>query len=627
MNRFLTTALLIISFFSQNIQKESYLHSLSKEANHLLNQNWILEDVIIDPQNANSQSLLLFSHPTTSEKIFLCEENIVARGIFDSWEIHYIQSPTDFLLCIKSPQGEQLISRKKVWGFGEKIIVEKRDPQEFPSFLIQSNGIFSLYVHKEFQTTVPAQKALFLPPTNKNPNILFQLASGQYQLYHNQELSKPFKAPILWNRVQNEEGKGFLSVLIERKTGKYQILEGGKSSPLYESSIQSLRRLSDEELFQDHPDEEKIFANNAQVVTLLDPKTKEWFFSFEGKLYGPWEEEPLAFTRLPSSSGKLAWAGKQEGKWFWIKDNITIAETEPFSFQSGDIQFCLDSFALIRKKETRYEIYANFESRGIFYIKPSFHFINENLLQATDNETHFVLYQLAYNQFLKQERPFQITIFQEDFFDFWLEEGGVWKAYKEGEMRGEIRTSKKSDLMVFLINHSLFFPKKILNSEGEEEIYLVGEKGSVGPFQSLIPLEHPNQRHSGSTLFSSLIANTPEGVISLYTDAIIGPADSIVPHFDPHQPGKVLGLQVDFANIPHYYQKGKGLIPLQNLPNIKKALPNIKGQSLPPYEGPKPIAETTSSLAKVSPSLASWSNGMLTVEILPKALRIVPHTK
>lgn len=629
MKRFLATALLLSSFFSQNLQKDSYKYFLSNEAKTLLQQNWILEDFIVDPGKATPQSLLLFSHAETKEKIFLCTNRILARGFFDSWEITYIPSSNDFLLLLKENTEYRLVSLKKDFGTGNRILIEKKTQKGVPAFLIESEGTFTLYTDKEKRATIAAEEACFLPATWHSPNILFLLFNGQYQLYSQGKFSKPFKELLAWSLIEGEKSKKSLSLLVESRMGEYLCITDQKSSSIYKRPTETVATsYTKEELFQPSSKKIDLLAKNEQPVTLYDSQKKEWVFYFKGKLFDGWEEEPSAFSKLPPNSGELAWAGKKQGQWFWFKDNITIAETDFFSFEPSDIQFAGDSFALIRKNEASYEIYANFETRDSFFTKPSLHLIDRQLLEANDRDSHFFLYQLAYNKTLKQGKPFDYRLFQEDFFDFWLHQGGVFKAYKEGEIRGEIKTSQTSDLMVFLINHSLFFPKWTTDSKGETEIYLSGGGGTIGPFQSITPLEHPDQKRSRSTLFSSLIADTKEGQIALYTDAIIGPADAIFPHFDPNQKGAVLGLKVDFAGNPHYYQKGKGLIPLALLPAVKKKLAKELSLTLPFYDGPQEIEANPPLSPPVEETLfACKANQKLTFELFPEFLLIHPCAK
>ena len=287
----------------------------------------------------------------------------------------------------------------------------------------------------------------------------------------------------------------------------------------------------------------------------------KWYIAFKGKQFGPYEESPQAVKNVGLNS--LVWVAKKDGNWNWYKDGIIIINTQPYDFTTQDIKFNGINFALVRKIKNRFELYANFTSIYTFKEKPYFKLLNHNLIHFQEAEKIYGLYQIDTKSLTIKTQPIVSHIIAEDFFDFWLYNEGIFSAYKEGEKRGEIVANDTSQLMVFLINRTLFFPTTMNDQNGKPQLYLHGEAGTLGPFISITPLEHPDQKISTSTLYSSLIAQTDEGELAIYTDAIIGPADKITPDFDKDNPGKVVGLRVDFANNPHYYKKGQGLVPIK----------------------------------------------------------------
>lgn len=506
MKHLISSLLLIGTLFSQNINKNDYLFEPSKAVKTLLESGWEIQEICTNPENASPNDIVVLKNSAQNQRAFYTHNQLIAKGNYHNYKIHYLDSKDQFLLVLTQNGKKYLFSKNREWGRWDDIIIDTQGDKQFPAILLQQQNNFTLLEHKKITLVTKAARGEFKEYQNNFTQVLFTLEEDsrfdvkQYQLYHKGILSDPF------------------------------YYEGTTKVPVVKNY--------------------EIKENRGK-----------WHIFFKGKQFGAYEQEPKAIKNVGLES--LVWAAKKDGNWNWYKDGILIINTQPYDFTTHDIKFNGINFALIRKIKNRFELYANFISIYTFKTKPYFKLLNENLIHFQEGEALYGLYQIDTKSLTVQTQPIVSHIIPEDFFDFWIQQDGTFSAYKEGEKRGEIVANDTNQLMVFLINRSLFFPTTIQDENGKEQLFLKGEAGTIGPFISITPLEHPDQKISQSTLYSSLIAQTDEGELAIYTDAIIGPADKITPDFDKENPGKVIGLRVDFANNPHYYKKGAGLVPIK----------------------------------------------------------------
>lgn len=563
----LYTALLLSSLQNQ-IGEGYFTRPLGVEELELLSSGWQIEEVLPDRMGPGPSDLILLSNG--QRRCFISAGQRLSKEPFDSYNLTYTGTPERFILELRRRGKSRLYLGERKLGQWDSVEVSQAAYGTLPHLLLRNGDHFQLYDGSQMLGPYTAKSGKLLSHSGSESLALLKLHSRQINGEWNsrvQLIENGVITPVFHELLESGlSSSGEIRYLYRETGGSCRIKEGISLSARYRSSGAV-----------------EIPGDQRPLFYLQSVASGEWWLYDNGRKFGPYSNEPEAAHRL--SDGRLVWAAPEGNQWLWFKEGVPIVESDPFDFQSDDIHFYENRYALIRKRGNSYEVYADFRKRLSFAHKPGLKFINETLLEVTGSaesgKSFRALYQLDVSKLYPMNGDERYRIYENGYFDFWMQQEGYWTAYREGIALGRVKAETEDQIACFVIRNTLFFPDWNHNESGM--VMLNSPAGFLGPFNSLTPLERPADYRGESRLFSSFTAQTDEGELALYTDAIIGPYDRVYPNRDFQNPDKVLGLFIEVANIFYYYTRKEGMV-LQDSNRITAVDLQADGSLIKSYE-------------------------------------------